>query len=76
MLVLTRRPGEKILLPDLDICIQILVINSGQVRIGIDAPRDVAVFREEVLAPSASSARGKSAHPGNREGTRSDSGSP
>ena len=50
MLVLTRRRGEKILLPDLGISIEILETHKNQVRIGIDAPRDITILREEVLA--------------------------
>lgn len=52
MLVLTRRAGEKIVLPHLGITIQITAIKAGQVRIGIDAPADVAIFREEILEKS------------------------
>ena len=47
MLVLTRRPGESIMVGK-DIVITVIEIKGGQVRIGIDAPRDVQVHREEV----------------------------
>ena len=48
MLVLTRKPGEAIMLGD-DIKITILELRSGdQVRIGIDAPKNVPIAREEV----------------------------
>jgi carbon storage regulator len=47
MLVLTRRVGEIIRIGD-DISISILEIQRGQVRIAIDAPRQVPVHREEV----------------------------
>ena len=49
MLVLSRRLNEKIMLPDLHITIQVLSIKGGTVRIGIDAPLDVGIFREEIL---------------------------
>ena len=49
MLVLTRRPGESIVVGQ-DIVITVIEIKGGQVRIGIDAPRDVDVYREEIYA--------------------------
>jgi len=48
MLLLTRKTGETITVGD-DIQIQVLSVKGGQVRIGIDAPRDVLVNREEVF---------------------------
>ena len=47
MLILTRRLGETILVGD-DIRITIAGVNGHQVRLAIDAPRDVPVHREEV----------------------------
>lgn len=47
MLVLTRRVGESIVI-DNNITITILGMKGSSVRIGIDAPRDVAVHRAEV----------------------------
>jgi len=47
MLVLTRRPGESIVVGE-DIVVTVIEIKGGQVRIGIDAPRDVEVYREEI----------------------------
>lgn len=49
MLVLSRRLNEKIMVPDLNITVQVLSIKGGTVRIGIDAPLHVGIFREEVL---------------------------
>jgi carbon storage regulator CsrA len=37
-------------LPGLNITVRVVAIQGGQVRVGIDAPRDVEVFREEVLS--------------------------
>ncbi len=47
MLLLTRRVGECILIGD-DIKIMVTEINGGHVRIGILAPREISVHREEV----------------------------
>ena len=47
MLILTRRISEAIMIGD-DICITVLGIEGNQVKLGIDAPRDIAVHREEI----------------------------
>ncbi|MGI9324603.1 MAG: carbon storage regulator CsrA [Pseudomonadales bacterium] len=47
MLILTRRIGESIAIGD-DIKVTVLSVNGNQVRVGIDAPRNVPVHREEV----------------------------
>lgn len=49
MLVLTRRTGQSIMIGD-DIVVTVLEVKGDQIRLGISAPRDVAVHREEVLA--------------------------
>jgi len=48
MLILTRKTGETITIGD-NIQIQVLSVKGGQVRVGIDAPRDILVNREEVF---------------------------
>ena len=48
MLVLTRKPGEKILIGD-DIVITVLDVRGDSIRIGVDAPRGVKIQRDEVL---------------------------
>ena len=48
MLVLSRRLGESIII-DGNIKITVLVCDRGQVRIGIDAPKDINVVRSELL---------------------------
>jgi carbon storage regulator len=48
MLVLSRRPGERIVLPGLNITIQVISIKSGAVRLGIEAPADIPILREEL----------------------------
>ena len=47
MLVLTRRPGESIMIGD-DVVITVLDVRGDVVRVGIKAPRSVQVHREEV----------------------------
>ncbi len=47
MLILTRRPGEAIVIGD-DIKVTILGVANKQIRIGIEAPKEVSVHREEI----------------------------
>lgn len=47
MLILTRRVGETLMIGD-DIKVTVLGVKGNQVRIGVDAPRDVTVDREEI----------------------------
>jgi carbon storage regulator len=47
MLVLTRKSNQSIVIGD-DIVVTILEIRGDQIRIGISAPREVPVFREEI----------------------------
>ncbi|MFP7756432.1 carbon storage regulator CsrA [Thermodesulfobacteriota bacterium B35] len=47
MLVLTRRPGEGIVIGD-NITIKIIEVKGGGIRIGIDAPRETKIYRQEV----------------------------
>jgi len=47
MLILTRRVGETLMIGD-NVTITVLQINGNQVRIGINAPKEVAVHREEI----------------------------
>lgn len=47
MLVLTRQRGERIMVDD-NIIITIIEVRGDKVRIGIEAPRDVSVHREEI----------------------------
>lgn len=48
MLLLTRKVGEKLKIGD-DVTVSVLGVKGGQIRIGIDAPRNVKVDREEVF---------------------------
>ena len=48
MLVLSRKPGERIVVPHLELAVTVLAIEGKVVRLGIAAPEDVAVYREVV----------------------------
>jgi carbon storage regulator len=48
MLILSRKTNEKIMIGD-DISVSIIEIRGDQVRIGVDAPKSVKVFRQEVF---------------------------
>lgn len=52
MLVLTRKLMEKIFIGE-EICVTVVRLEGGQVRLGIDAPRDVAVVRAELVPDRA-----------------------
>ncbi|HEY6695322.1 MAG TPA: carbon storage regulator CsrA [Solirubrobacteraceae bacterium] len=47
MLIITRRPGEKIMLGD-EIVVHVMEIVGNSVRVGIQAPRSIPVYREEI----------------------------
>jgi carbon storage regulator len=48
MLILTRRVGETIMIGN-DVTVTVLGVKGNQVRVGVSAPRDVAVHREEIF---------------------------
>ena len=86
MLVLSRRPGESIMIGN-DVVITILEVSGETVRVGVRAPREIAVHREEVFlslqeanraaaAPSGSdlSALGGARRPGSGDGSGSGPG--
>lgn len=62
MLVLTRKLMERLYIGD-DICVTVVRLEGGQVRLGIDAPREVSVVRAE-LVPERPAPRFRSVHSG------------
>jgi carbon storage regulator len=48
MLVLSRRQGERLLVPQCDLVITVVAVRGKAVRLGITAPGEVQVYREEV----------------------------
>jgi carbon storage regulator len=57
MLVLTRKPGQSIMIGD-GVEVQVLSVAGEKVRLGITAPRDVSIFRNEVYDRIESENRG------------------
>jgi carbon storage regulator len=47
VLIITRRPGEKIMLGD-DVVIEVIEVSGSSVRLGIQAPKSIGVYREEI----------------------------
>ena len=47
MLILTRRVGETLMIGD-EVSVTVLGVKGNQVRIGVNAPKDIAVHREEI----------------------------
>jgi carbon storage regulator len=48
MLVLSRKPGERILMPNCAVTVTVLAVHGNTVRLGITAPPEMAVHRQEV----------------------------
>ena len=66
MLILTRKKGESLIIGD-DINVTVLGIRGNQVRIGVDAPRDVAVHRQEIYDRIREEKGGQSTSPNHDE---------
>lgn len=62
MLVLTRKINEKIMIGN-DVVVTIVKVDCGKVRVGIEAPADIAVYREEVIKKAADAVASRDLHP-------------
>ena len=63
MLILTRRVGETVMIGE-DVTVTVLGVKGNQVRIGVNAPREVAVHREEIFERIKREESGESADDG------------
>ena len=59
MLILTRRVGETLVIGD-DVNVTVLGVKGNQIRIGVDAPREVTVHRKEIYQRIKAEASAKS----------------
>jgi carbon storage regulator len=62
MLVLTRKIGERIVVPDCALAITVVAVHGNTVRLGISAPAEIGVYREEICQrarPKAPGVRAK-----------------
>jgi carbon storage regulator len=69
MLILTRRVGETVMIDD-DVTITVLGVKGNQVRVGINAPKSVAVHREEIYDRIKREQQGGGQGPGSGEPPR------
>lgn len=63
MLILTRRVGESVMIGD-NVTVTVMGVNGNQVRVGVTAPRDVAVDREEIAVRKATDKAAGASHHG------------
>ena len=67
MLILTRRVGETLMIGD-EVTVTVLGVKGNQVRIGVNAPREVAVHREEIYDRIKAEEEGDGAGAGDGDG--------
>ncbi len=60
MLVLSRKLGETIVVPQCDLSLTVIGVHGHTIRLGIDAPPEVGVYRNEVCSDASAAATGKS----------------
>lgn len=70
MLILTRRVDERIFIGD-DITLCVLDIEGNRVRLGLEAPKNIAILREEIHQKYAGDASNDSQHGSKGDGKRS-----
>ena len=75
MLVLTRKKGERIVIGDGVVTVEVVEVRGDSVRLGISAPRDVEIHREEVAETIARQGR-RAAAPVVQGGPRDANGTP
>ncbi len=61
MLILTRRVGETLMIGD-DVTVTVLGVKGNQVRIGVNAPRNISVHREEIYERIKAEQAGEQSH--------------
>ena len=59
MLVLSRKIGERIVVPHCELAVTVLAVEGKAVRLGISAPEDIAVHREEVWQQISQKSEGR-----------------
>jgi carbon storage regulator len=70
MLILTRRVDERIIIGD-NVIVCVLEIEGNRVKLGLEAPKDIAILREEIHEQYAGSAANQSLLAGSSDKTRS-----
>jgi carbon storage regulator len=61
MLVLSRKLGERIVVPYCELAITVVAVEGNRVRLGISAPSEIAVYREEIWQELCQETHGPSA---------------
>jgi len=58
MLVLNRKPGQRIVMPSLELALSVISVEGNRVRLGVTAPKRVAVHRQEAVGRLCKSSHG------------------